>query len=135
MGRGLPWAWKIGPSTDSERSHLRVLLGQLPAEALLVADAGFVGYDLLGAIMAGGRSFLIRVGKNVSLLKDLGYARVEQAQTVYLWPQQAQKDQIHPLVFRLIVRYRRGKPIYLLTNLPAEKVGDGDASLRYEMRC
>jgi hypothetical protein len=46
LGTGLPWDLRVGPGTDSERSHLRVMLSDLPLNSLLVADAGFVGYDL-----------------------------------------------------------------------------------------
>src|SRR5438270_784784 len=45
---GVPWAWRFGKGTASERDHLRHLLAVLPAAALVVADAGFVGFDLLG---------------------------------------------------------------------------------------
>jgi hypothetical protein len=134
MGLGLPWAWKIGPSTDAERTHLRAMLGLLPASALLVADAGFVGYELLRDILGGGRSFLIRVGSNVSLLRDLGYARIENGQTVYLWPGERQKNNAPPLVLRLIVLERKGKPIYLLTNASEESLSQEQASVLYEMR-
>jgi hypothetical protein len=134
MGLGLPWAWKIGPSTDAERTHLRAMLCLLPASALLVADAGFVGYELLRDILAGGRSFLIRVGSNVSLLQELGYAQVENGQTVYLWPQKCQKKDVPPLALRLIVLTRRGKSIYLLTNTSPESLSEEQASILYEMR-
>ena len=134
MGLGLPWAWKIGPSTDAERTHLRAMLCLLPAWALLVADAGFVGYELLREILAGGRSFLIRVGNNVSLLRELGYAQVQNGQTVYLWPQKCQKKAVPPLALRLIVLVRKGKPIYLLTNASEESLREEQASVLYEMR-
>jgi hypothetical protein len=134
MGLGLPWAWKIGPANDCERTHLRALLSSLPPEALLVADAGFVGYDLLRDILQGGRSFLIRVGANVSLLQGLGYARLEDGQTVYLWPHQSRQRQLPPLVLRLIVLHRGGKSIYLVTNLPVGSLSDDQASVLYEMR-
>jgi hypothetical protein len=134
MGTGLPWGWKIGPSTDAERTHLRLMLPMLPPGALLVADAGFVGYQLLQEIMFSGRSFLVRVGSNVSLLRELGYARIEDGQTVYLWPQEAQRQSCPPLVLRLIVLYRKGKPIYLVTNLSAEGMSDRQASVLYELR-
>ena len=134
MGLGLPWAWKTGPGTDAERSHLRELLPALPAGALVVADAGFVGYQLLRDIVAGGRNFLIRVGGNVTLLQGLGYAQVEDGQRVYLWPQQAQRKKTPPLVLRLIVLWRHGKPIYLVTNLSEEAMSDRQAAVLYEMR-
>ena len=31
MGTGLPWDWTIGRGTDSERDHLRMMLGSVPA--------------------------------------------------------------------------------------------------------
>src|SRR5262249_40299559 len=43
---GVPWAWRVGKGTASERSHLLHLLPLLPAAALLVADAGYFGFDL-----------------------------------------------------------------------------------------
>jgi hypothetical protein len=43
VGSGLPWAWRTGPSGASERDHLLALVPELPAQALIVADAGFVG--------------------------------------------------------------------------------------------
>lgn len=134
MGTGLPWGWQIGPSTDAERTHLRCMLPLLPERALLVADAGFVGYQLLQDIVRSGRSFLVRVGSNVSLLRELGYTQFEDEQTVYLWPQESQKQNGPPLVLRLIVLSRKGKRIYLVTNLSAEQMSDRQASVLYEMR-
>ena len=89
VGSGLPWAFVRGPACSSEREQLRQMLDLLPAQAMLTADAGCTGYDLLQQIMAGGRSFVIRVGANVTLLHELGYVR-ERGQTVYLWPQDKQ---------------------------------------------
>ena len=51
MGTGLPWAWRTGPGTDAERAHLRSMLATLPSGSLLVADAGFTGYDLLRTLL------------------------------------------------------------------------------------
>lgn len=133
MGTGLPWAWKTGPSTDAERGHLRDMLCLLPNNALLVADAGFTGYELLRDIVAGGRSFLVRVGSNVHLLQELGYAQVETDGTVYLWPDKFRKGH-PPLVLRLIVLERKGKKMYLLTSLGAESFRDEQAGVLYEMR-
>ena len=134
MGTGLPWCWRIGRSTDAERTHLRDMLSLLPGYALLVADAGFTGYELLRAILAGGRSFLVRVGSNVHLLKKLGYAKVESNGTVYLWPEKSRKAHQPPLVLRLIVLQRKGKKIYLLTNLPAQQLSYEQAGALYSMR-
>ena len=76
VGTGLPWAWRTGPSDSSERQHLEEMLGELPENTLIAADAGFVGYDFWRAVNAAGHSFVIRAGANVRLLKKLGYARI-----------------------------------------------------------
>jgi hypothetical protein len=115
-GTGLPWDWRIGPADSSERAHMREMLGGLPAGALLAADAGFVGYDGLRQILAGGRHFLLRVGANVRLLRKLGWA-CESAGTVYLWPDQAARQGQPPLVLRLVVAHNGKHPVYLVTSM------------------
>jgi hypothetical protein len=135
MGTGLPWAFRIGPGTDSERNHLRDLLGLLPPQALLVADAGFVGYDLLTAILAGSSQFLIRVGNNVTLLRELGFAQVQADNTVYLWPDKHRKKDLRPLVLRLVELHDGHKPVLLLTSVPDDAaLSDPQAGVLYRMR-
>ena len=113
MGTGLPWAFQTGPGTDSERNHLRNLLHLLPAHALLVADAGFVGYDLLAALLQSGSQFLIRVGSNVTLLRELGFAVAQADNTVYLWPDRHRQNNLPPLVLRLVELHDGRKPVFL----------------------
>jgi hypothetical protein len=115
---GLPWDFRVGPGTDSERRHAAAMVDGLPPRALLVADAGFVGYDLCRQLVQSDRSFLLRVGGNIRLLQQLGYYRRERGDIVYLWPQQRQRNrQDKPLVLRLI-RLRTGQQVvYLLTNV------------------
>lgn len=116
VGCGLPWDWRIGPADSSERAHLLEMLANLPGNALVTADAGFVGYEYVQAILASGRQLLLRVGSNVKVLKKLGYAR-EFNHTVYLWPdRQAQRGQ-PPLVLRLVVAHNGKHPVYLLTSV------------------
>jgi hypothetical protein len=115
-GTGLPWDWRTGPADSSERAHLRDMLGGLPAGALVAADAGFVGYEGLQYILAGGRELLLRVGSNVRLLKKLSWAR-ERGGTVYLWPDQAAQRGQPPLVLRLVVAHNGKHPVYLLTSV------------------
>lgn len=135
MGTGLPWDFQVGPGTDSERTHLRLMLSRLPLAALIVADAGFVGYDLLRAIISSGRSFLIRVGNNVHLLKELGYADVEKGGIVYLWPQEKRKRHQPPLVLRLVEFHNGKRPVFLVTNvLDEQKLSYEQASVLYRMR-
>jgi len=116
VGTGLPWAWRTGPSDSSERRHLEEMLGELPENTLIAADAGFVGYDFWSAVMAAGHSFVIRAGANVRLLKKLGYAR-EYDNTVYLWPDSAAKKERSPLVLRAVWVHDGKQPMCLVTNV------------------
>lgn len=118
LGLGLPWDFRVGPGTASERAHLQEMVPTLPPQALLVADAGFVSYGVCRQLLRSGRSFLLRVGSNVRLLQKLGYYRRERGDLVYLWPKQRQGvDQGKPLVLRLM-RLPQGKQVvYLLTNV------------------
>ncbi len=115
-GTGLPWDWRIGPYNSSERAHMIEMLGDLPANAMVVADAGFVGYEYWKAISDSGRHFVVRVGGNVKLLKRLGVAR-ESHQTVYLWPDNDAKKNQPPLVLRLIVVHDGKQAWYLVTSV------------------
>lgn len=134
MGLGLPWDFRIGPGTASERRHLEAMLPDLPAGALVVADAGFVGYELCQRLLSAGQNFLLRVGSNVQLLQKLGYAVREGRWTVYLWPEKHR--QRAPLVLRLIVLPQGKKhKMYLLTNVrDAAALPVADAAVLYEMR-
>ena len=115
-GTGLPWDWRTGPADSSERAHLREMLADLPAGALVAADAGFVGYAGMSDILASGRQLLIRVGSNVRLLKKLGWIR-EAAGTVYLWPDTVSQHGQPPLVLRLVVAHNGKHPVYLVTSI------------------
>jgi len=115
---GLIWDWRQGPGTSSERTHLRQMLAGLPANTLLVADAGFGGFDLWWELLEAGVDFLIRCVSNITLLSEASWSRIErqgQHQLVYLWPQN-RRWQL-PLRLRLIVLKRSGKRVYLLTNV------------------
>lgn len=136
MGLKLPWCWRTGPSTASERSHLTDMLKTLdfPKDTLFCGDAGFIGYDFWQSILDGGHSFLIRVGANVRLLKNLGAAR-ERAGLVYLWPDQAARKKQLPLVLRLLTfQGPRGK-VYLVTNVLSEReLSPAQAGQLYRLR-
>jgi hypothetical protein len=133
VGSGLPWAWRTGPSDSSERAHLEAMLAELPENSLLTADAGFVGYEFWKAILAVGHHFVIRVGGNVRLLQQLGYAR-QYGHTVYLWPDAAAKKKQPPLVLRLIVVHNGKHPVYLVTDLPNCQLSDRQAATIYSAR-
>jgi hypothetical protein len=122
MGLHMPWGWKSGPSYASERDHLRQLLAEqtFPTDTLFCADAGFTGYDLWKAILDGGHSFLIRVGANVKLLRQLGSVQ-ERGDLVYCWPDGAARKKQPPLVLRLLCLQVGRCRMWLLTNVLDEK--------------
>ena len=127
MGTGLPWDWRIGPGTEAERTHLRAMRGSLPKDALLVADAGFTGYELFGELIQQGLSFLIRVGSNVTLLQELGLEVERQGRWVWLWPSSKRKQAPLPLRLIRLKSKTRSKlsrscqELYLLTNVFDER--------------
>jgi hypothetical protein len=133
VGSGLPWAWRTGPSGSSERDHLVALVPELPAQALIVADAGFVGYDFWQTLLTAGHHFVIRVGANVRLVRQLGWTR-EHAQSVYVWPDQAARKRQPPLVLRLVVVHDGKQPVYLVTDLPKSCLSDRQVATIYGAR-
>jgi hypothetical protein len=140
---GVPWSWRLGTGTANERDHLRRLLPTLPACALIVADAGYHGYDLAAAILAAGGSFLIRMPSKVHLFVDrpVDRERFHHA-AVWYWPQDVQRRGLPPLRLRLIrVRGRRRgqgrcRPadVWLLTNVPPERMSADRAARFYRLR-
>ena len=135
MGSGCVWDYRIGPGVESERTHLRSMLATLPPGATIVADAGFIGYDLLKEILASGRHVLFRVGANRTLLQKLGDASVEGDSTVYLWPQEAQKKGRPPIVLRLMVLNGGRHPVYVVSDVLSEEgLSFEQASILYRLR-
>lgn len=134
MGTGLPWDYRLGSGCESERTHAMELLPALPAGSLLVADAAFVGYEFLRSLAQRGHHCLVRAGKNVILLRKLGYHVEEHGDTVYLWPQN-QRGHHPPLVLRLI-RLRQGKRhMALLTSVLEEsRLSASAAQALYRLR-
>jgi Transposase DDE domain len=133
MGTGVLWDFRIGPGTASERRHLEEMLPDLPPRSLVVADAGFTGYEFYRRILAAKQSFLLRVGSNVHLLKELGYIEREGRDTVYLWPEHNRDKP--PVVLRLIERGDGKKKMVLVTNVLDKKaLTEKSAGVLYEMR-
>jgi hypothetical protein len=130
LGSGLPWSFLRGRARSSERRHLLGLLGTLPAEALLLADAGFTGYDFWSRVVGAGRSFLVRVGSNVRLIEGVCLAR-KAGGIVWVWPDREQKNRREPLVLRLIaLTDGRNRTMYLLTSVPDGRRLDGPTAAR-----
>lgn len=118
VGLKMPWCWRTGPSTSSERGHFLDLLKScvLPQKTLFCADAGFVGYELWKAIVDAGHDFLIRVGGNIVLLRKLGRVRVER-DIVFFWPKAAIRLKQPPITLRLLEFQGARGPVYLLTTV------------------
>jgi hypothetical protein len=115
---GLLWSWRLGPGTANERQHARHLLPTLPARALLVADAGYLSFELFGAVVAAGASFLVRMSSKAYLYTE-GQARLRRYREglVYYWPEDARKAHQPPLRARLLrLRGKKGD-VWLLTNV------------------
>jgi hypothetical protein len=136
MGLQMPWSWKTGPSYAAERDHLREMLREqkFPRNTLFCCDAGFTGYEFWKAISDANYQFLIRVGANVTLLRQLGYVR-ERRGIVYCWPDAAARDGQPPLVLRhLQVRVGR-RVMHLVTNvLDEQALSDAEAVRLYQLR-
>jgi hypothetical protein len=130
---GLPWAWIRGRGDASERGQLREMLKELPSRTLLLMDAGFPSYLLLRALLAGGHDFIVRAGRNVSLLRGLGWDIRQDGQTVYLWPKNHRKRA--PLVLRLVEVKSGSKRVYLLTSVrDGGQLTDAEVAELYRMR-
>lgn len=118
MGCKLPWCWKTGPSTSSERHHfIEMIRSQVfPENTLFCCDAGFTGYELWSTILEAGHDFLVRVGGNVKLLKNLGHCRFGD-DVVFLWPDQAARREQPPIILRLIKVKDKHGTMYLVTSV------------------
>ena len=120
VGTGLPWDFRLGPGTDSERRHLLEMLLELPEKTLLTADAGFVSYALCVLLTEANHRFVMRIGANKTLIEGLEEDETRE-NIVYLWPNKDQTDP--PLKLRRICfRSNSGLPVVLITNILDEDV-------------
>jgi hypothetical protein len=110
---GVPWDFRWGRSGASERELMLEMLSDLPENTVLLADAGYTGYDFLNAIL--NTSFIIRAGGNVNLIQGLEVD--DDGETVYVWPQEKQNAGAPPLKLRLIVFQLKKETIHLVTNM------------------
>jgi len=136
MGLRLPWMWRLGPSNSSERGHVMEMIeeGEYPENVLFVGDAGFVGFPLWSAIEQSGGRFLVRVGANVSLLREHADYQLMEDGSVLCWPKAVQSKQ-PPLHLRLVKVRIGNSDVYLLTNvLQADQLSIQEMITLYKMR-
>jgi hypothetical protein len=143
---GLLQDWEIAGGNDSEPELIATIIKRLPPKALVVKDAGAVGYQWFKELLAGGRHILMRVGANFHVwAAQVGVSRCEGGM-VGLYPNRV--GQQPPLRFRLIAvrvpRQKRKDPksrnekrfkiIYLLTDLSTAELSDREAGRLYRLR-
>src|SRR5258708_10587910 len=134
---GLPWAWRLGKGTASERSHLLQMLPLLPQAALLVADAGYFGFHLANQLVRQKISFLLRMSSNVTLytMEQVPLERFREG-LIYYFPSKKDRPE-KPLLLRLIrVRGRTKKNDVWLspTGLEASRLSTAAAAKFYRWR-
>ena len=121
LATGLLWSWQLGPGTADERVHLRRLLEALSPEALIVADAAYMGYELARAILQTERSFLLRMSSKIDLYTmDHATIRTWSEGPVYYWPAYVQEQGKPPILCRLIRIPAKGEAkldVWLLTDI------------------
>jgi len=130
---GFPFCWRLGKGGKaSERSHLIFMLRWLPAAALIVADAGYVGYEVTAAMIRAKVHFLIRMSSNATFYSEAQEPLDEFREgIVYYWPKTQQSEGKPPLRGRLLRIHssRHKTDVWLFTNvensqqLPLETAG------------
>jgi len=136
MGLRLPWMWRLGPSTSSEREHVKEMISSrnFPKNTLFCGDAGFVGFPIWSDILQSGGQFLVRVGGNVSLLREGADYELVKNGLVLCWPKAMQNKQ-PPLRLRLVKVQIGRTAVYLLTSvLDSKKLTVQQMIAFYKMR-
>lgn len=118
---GFPYCWRLGKGGKaSERNHLIQMLAWLPAGALIVADAGYVGYELAAAMIQAKVFFLIRMSSSASFYTEIAEPLEAFREGIaYYWPKAHQQAGKPPLRGRLIrIHSERHKTdVWLFTNV------------------
>jgi len=122
---GFPYCWRLGKGGKaSERSHLLYMLRWLPAAAMIVADAGYVGYELAATMMAKGVFFLIRMSSNATFYTETDEPLEEFREgIVHYWPK-AQQDAGKPALRGRLLRIHSDRhkiDVWLFTNVEDPK--------------
>jgi hypothetical protein len=136
---GVLWSWFIGKPDANERRHLRQLLPTLPANSLVVTDAGYQGYELMAAMSEAGVSALMRVSSQTLfyLASDPTGPAAWVDGLVYWWTDEARRKGLPPLRVRLMrASSSTGKSqVWMVSNvLESTKLSLSSASRFYRMR-
>jgi len=122
---GFPYCWRLGKGGKaSERSHLLFMLRWLPAAALIVADAGYVGYEVVATMILRNVSFLIRMSSMATFYSETNEPLDEFREgIVYYWPKTQENEGKPPLRGRLmrIHSSRHKMDVWLFTNVEDPK--------------
>jgi hypothetical protein len=135
LATGVPWSWRFGRSDASERHQFCALVPTLPEGALLMADAGFVGYEVWETLLQHERHFLIRLGSNVQLYADYEVRADFSEGQVYLWP--ISKPHKKPLALRLVRLPAQGNckhDVWLATNTDEKELSRETISKMFRLR-
>lgn len=118
---GIPFCWRLGKGGKaSERSHLIYMLRWLPKSALIVADAGYVGYNVAATMILANVFFLIRMSSNATFYSETNEPLdAFREGIVYYWPKTQQDDEKPPIRGRLIRIHscRHKVDVWLFTNV------------------
>lgn len=122
---GFPFCWRLGKGGKaSERSHLLFMLRWLPAAALIVADAGYVGYEVVATLIRQKVFFLIRMSSMATFYSESNEPLDEFREgIVYYWPKTQENEGKPPLRGRLmrIHSSRHKMDVWLFTNVEDAK--------------
>jgi hypothetical protein len=123
---GIPYCWRWGKGgKSSERDHLIHMLRWLPAMAMIVADAGYVGYNVVATLAkAKNLFFLIRMSSHATFYteNDLPLEDFREG-IVHYWPKTVEKEGKPPIRGRLLrIHSERHKvDVWLFTNVEDPK--------------
>lgn len=118
---GIPWCWRLGcGGKASERTHLIQMIPWLPQLALIVTDAGYVGYDVVRRLMEANVQILMRMSSHATFYTEQKTPLNKFCEgIVYYWPKTIQEKNQPPLRGRLIriTESRRQHDVWLFTNV------------------
>jgi len=136
---GIPWCWQWGKGKKaSERKHLMRMFRLLPRLALIVTDAGYVGYDVIRTLVENKVFFLMRMSSQATFYTETQEPAERFREGIaYYWPDNHRKQGNPPLRGRLIcVRSKKRKvDVWLFTNVEdANRLPVELASKLYRLR-